>query len=143
MEQLDERGKDRLCAVERQRDMAAVIEPTKYDTADRDRVDATLQIAHATQQRGQHRQQWHPLAVDLDAEIERKPPAASLAQRGVPIAAAVDDAGPELRVDLDLPAVLPQHGHGVVNKIGPRRRVMVEAEREQPALALRLREVGR
>ena len=81
MEQLDERGEDRLGAVERQRDMAAVLELTEYDAADRDRVDPALQVAHATQQRGQHRQQRHPLAVDLDAEIERKPPAASLAQR--------------------------------------------------------------
>ena len=85
----------------------------------------------------------HPLAVDLDAEIERKPPAASLGYRRVPVAVAGDDARPEIRVDLDAPAIPLQRRHGVVNKAGPRRRVVIEAEREQLALAFHLREVGR
>ena len=124
MEQLDERGEDRLGAVERQRDMAAVVELAEHDAADRDRVDAAVQVAHPAQQRGQHRQQRHPLAVKLDAEIERKPPAASLVQRRIPIAAAIDDARPEIRVDFDAPAIPLQRRHGVVNKSGPRRRVV-------------------
>ena len=124
MEQLDQRGEDRLGAVERQRDMPAIRELAEHDAADRDRVDSAVQIAHAAQQRGQHRQQRHPLAIDLDAEIERKPPPASLAQGGLPIAAAIDDARPELRLDLDAPAVLLQRGYGVdrQNRPMPPRR---------------------
>ena len=46
-------------------------------------------------------------------------------------------------VDLDAPAVPLQRRHGIVDKIGPRRRVVIKAEGEQLALALHLREIGR
>src|SRR3954471_23956688 len=115
MEQFDERGEDRLGAVERQRDMPAIRELTEHDAADRDRIDSAVQIAHTAQQRSQHRQQRHPLAIDLDAEVERKPPPACLARGGLPIPAAIDDARPELRLDLDALAVLLQRGYGVID----------------------------
>ena len=143
MEQFDEGGEDCLGAVERERDMSAIFKTAEHNAADRDRVDAAVQVAHAAQQRSQHRQQLHPFATDLDAEIERKPPSASLGYRRVPVAVAGNDARAELRIDFDAPAVPLQRGHGAVNKTSPRRRVVIEAEREQLALALHLREVGR
>src|SRR6267142_6464796 len=77
-------------------------------------------VAQASQQCGQHRQQRHPLAVDLDPEIERKPPpAAALLDLGGPLAAAVDNAMAEGVLDIDPPALAFELRHRLVDKAGP------------------------
>src|SRR6266481_7663018 len=81
---------------------------------------ARAAVAQASQQCGQHRQQRHPLAVDLDPEIERKPPAATaVLDLGGPLAAAVDNAMAEGVLDLYLPAFAFELRHRLVDKAGP------------------------
>ncbi len=107
MIQLDDGGQDRPGAFERQGNGTAIGEPAEHGAVMRERVEAreTVHARQLTHQRRQHRQQRHPLAVDLDAEIERKPPVPSLGHGSRPVAAAIDDAVAKPVLELDLPAV--------------------------------------
>ena len=104
--QLDECGHDRLGAIERERHMSAVLEPTEYRAVMRQRLELARHVAIAQpgEQRAQHGQQGHALAVDLDPEIEREPPPAALLQFGGPFARAIDDAMAETVLEFDPPA---------------------------------------
>src|ERR1700730_6507712 len=86
-------------------------------------------VAQARQQCGQHRQQRHPLAIDLDPEIERKPPAATaFLDLGGPLAAAVDDAMAEGVLDIDPPVLAFELRHRLVDKAGPVAAAVRKAE---------------
>src|ERR1700730_17077667 len=92
-------------------------------------VARSAAVVQARQQCGQHRQQRHPLAIDLDPEIERKPPAAAaFLDLGGPLAAAVDDAMAEGVLDIDPPALAFEPRHGLVDKAGPVAAAVEKAE---------------
>src|SRR6267143_3286076 len=86
-------------------------------------------VAQASQQCSKHRQQCHPLPIDLDPEIERKPPAAAaLLDLGGPLAAAVDNAMAEGVLDIDPPALALELRHRLVDKAGPVASAVGKAE---------------
>lgn len=84
MIELDQGRQDRLGAVERQCHMATVRQCAEDPAVMRQRVEPVgrAEVAQPRQQRGQDRQQRHRRTVDLDAEIERKPPSAPLLDVG-------------------------------------------------------------
>ena len=91
-------------------------------------------IAQPGQEPGQHRQQRHALAVDLDPEIEREPPAAALLDLGGPLAAAVDDAIAKAVLDLDPPAFAFELRHGVINEARPVAAAIEKGKRDSTAV---------
>ena len=100
----------------------------------------------------QHGQQGDALAFDLDAKVERKPPAALVLDLGLPVAVGADHAMAKTLVDNDPPPLGGQFGHHVMHESRPGEGVRraeqavgarVWHQREgQPAAIEPLRDVG-
>src|SRR5271170_6885486 len=93
-------------------------------------------------ERGQHRQQRHPLATHIDAQIEREPPAAAFGYRGRPLAAAVHDAMAKAVLELDPPTLGFERRYRFVDEARPSCRILVQTQREIGAIAAAFAEIA-
>src|SRR5512132_147896 len=86
-------------------------------------------MCQAPQDSNQHRQELDPVAFDLDAEIEREPPASpSLVDGGQPIRVGLDHSVSEAGIDLDAPASGAKCGDIVMHEVEPRCAAVRESE---------------
>ena len=116
--ELDQRLQHRPQALHRQSEHAAVRQGCVEGLALQD-VPAPGRGPEPCNRLGQDRQQSHPLALDLDPELEREPPATAVVEAGLPVAAGLDDTMAELGRQLDAPALGAQQRQVAMDEAVP------------------------